>query len=68
MKLNKTINFNFKNKIVLILGASGGIGSIIVRDFLNANAIVYGISRKEIKIKNTKFKNIILDLNNIKRI
>lgn len=67
MKLNKTINFNFKNKKVLILGASGGIGNIIVKDFLKANAFVYGISRKEIKIKNTKFKNIILDLNNIKK-
>lgn len=67
MNLNKTINFNFKNKIVLILGASGGIGRVIVKDFLKAKAFVYGISRKEIKIKNRNFKNINLDLNNIKK-
>ncbi|TCC96869.1 SDR family NAD(P)-dependent oxidoreductase [Pedobacter psychroterrae] len=36
------MELNFKNKVVLITGAAGGIGSTLVRDFKSHGAIVYG--------------------------
>ena len=38
----------FSNKIVLVTGAAGGIGSAIVRGFLNYNALVYQTDLKNI--------------------
>lgn len=65
MATNKTINFNFKNKKILVLGASGGLGLKITKDFINSGAYVYGVSRKKIHINSKLFNNILMDLNNI---
>lgn len=47
----------FKDKVVLIIGGSKGIGGSIVNDFLNYQSVVYYVSRT--KIKNIKNKNLI---------
>ena len=41
------ITFNFSDKNALIVGGSRGIGAQIVKDFLEAGAHVFYISRKE---------------------
>ena len=41
---------NLKNKIVLITGASGGIGKSIVRKFVSLEAIVFGTGTKDQKL------------------
>jgi len=38
-------NYDFKNKVVLVLGGSRGIGLQVCKEFLKANAIVYCASR-----------------------
>ena len=45
------MNFNFKNKNVLITGTSQGIGYQLAKDFIDDGAKVIGISRKNVKIK-----------------
>ena len=56
------MNFDFKNKNILIIGGSSGIGLSIVTEFLKSNAKVYSISRNIKKIelakKYLKKKNI----------
>ena len=42
-KMNN-INWNFKDKIVVVVGASRGIGKSTAEHFENAGAIVYRIS------------------------
>jgi short-subunit dehydrogenase len=48
------MNFDFKNKNILIIGGSSGIGLSIVREFLESNAKVYSISRNIKKIELAK--------------
>jgi NAD(P)-dependent dehydrogenase (short-subunit alcohol dehydrogenase family) len=43
---------NMKNKVVLITGANGGLGTSITRSFLEAGALVTGVSNK---ISETEF-------------
>ena len=44
-----------KDKIVLITGASGGLGTYVTQAFLNAGATVVGTSRK---IEQSEFGNV----------
>lgn len=45
-------SFNFSNKVVLITGAKGGLGSSVTEAFLDASATVAGVSRS---IKDSDF-------------
>lgn len=47
----------FRNKVVIIIGGSKGIGGSLVNNFLNYQSVVYYVSRT--KIKNIKNKNLI---------
>jgi dehydrogenase/reductase SDR family protein 7B len=49
------MNISFQNKIVLITGASSGIGRALALAFNKLGAIVIGTSRKQIEL--VKFKN-----------
>ena len=48
------MNFEFKNKNILVIGGSSGIGLSIVTEFLKSNAKVYSISRNIKKIESAK--------------
>lgn len=48
------MNFEFKNKNILVIGGSSGIGLSIVTEFLKSNAKVYSISRNIKKIELAK--------------
>lgn len=48
------MNFEFKNKNILVIGGSSGIGLSIVTEFLKSNAKVYSISRNIKKIDSAK--------------
>ncbi len=50
-KINLNKLFNFKNKVVLITGSDGKIGSKISQFYINLNSRVYGI---DLKSKNKK--------------
>ena len=60
------MNLNFKDKNILVIGGSSGIGFSIVTEFLKSNANVYSISRDLKKIdlakkeltKKKLFKNV----------
>ena len=74
--------FNFKNKIVLITGSVGQLGSSFTKLFLSRGAIVVGLDNTHNKFKNKKFyfysvdiskkeiveKNIINIVNKFKKI
>ena len=62
---NKNLYFDFKNKKVVVLGSSGGIGKMIVKDFLEAGAEVVGISRSKINLSNKKFSQLNFDITKI---
>jgi NAD(P)-dependent dehydrogenase (short-subunit alcohol dehydrogenase family) len=49
------INFDFKDKIVLVFGGSKGIGKEVCEQFLRHNAKVYCISRTNPFISNVNF-------------
>ena len=53
MKNQSSINkiFNFKNKIIVISGTSGQLGSSFAELFLSNGSIVVGIDKKKIKLK-----------------
>ncbi len=57
--MKKSTN-NYKNKIIVITGASGQIGRFAVKLFLNLGCLVYGLDIKKnaIKSKNFIFKKI----------
>jgi len=61
MKLYPDVNFDFKNKNVLVVGGSKGIGQEVCRlfDLYNAKN-VYSVARTHCNIKN--IKNIICDI------
>jgi NAD(P)-dependent dehydrogenase (short-subunit alcohol dehydrogenase family) len=48
------MSFEFKNKNILVIGGSSGIGLSIVTEFLKSNAKVYSISRNIKKIESAK--------------
>ena len=48
---------NFKNKKVLITGASGGIGKSLVKKFISLNAEVLGTGTKDEKLNNLRKEN-----------
>ena len=48
------MNLEFKNKNILVIGGSSGIGLSIVTEFLKSNAKVYSISRNIKKIESAK--------------
>jgi len=56
------------NKVVLITGASSGIGKAIGEYLQNQNFIVYGTSRNPEKYKNSIFTLLQLDVNDIETI
>jgi NAD(P)-dependent dehydrogenase (short-subunit alcohol dehydrogenase family) len=56
--------FNFNNKVVLITGSSGQIGSEISKLFLNLGSIVYGFDKIDGKIKHKKYQFIKADITN----
>ena len=67
--LNRNIDnfFNFKEKIFLITGSSGQIGSSFCKLFLDLGAKVYGIdtSKNKFKHKNFFFKKVDITKKNI---
>ena len=50
---------NFKNKNILITGASGGIGNYLVKKFVSLGGNVFGSGTKTEKLDELK-KNILL--------
>ena len=58
------MKINFKNKKVLITGASQGLGKILINKYLESGATVISTSRKNIKsYKNENFFNFKINLN-----
>jgi len=55
--INQKINklFNFEQKIILITGSSGQIGSSFCKLFLDLGAIVYGFDKSTNKLKNKNY-------------
>jgi NAD(P)-dependent dehydrogenase (short-subunit alcohol dehydrogenase family) len=51
-----------KNKIILITGASQGIGQAVANEFLQRGHIVYGTSRKWKENADTGFNNLDMDI------
>jgi 3-oxoacyl-[acyl-carrier protein] reductase len=76
MYMNETVNFNFKNKIVLVFGGSRGIGKEVCIQFKKAGALVYCASRTDVDLEGithlecdmSKEKNINLTLDNFDKI
>ena len=65
MKKKYLILFNFKNKIVILTGCNGQLGSKISKMFTSNGAKIYGIDK--VKKKKTKNKNFIfkqIDISN----
>ena len=62
------MNNEFNNKVILITGASSGLGFNLAKFFLNKGAKIVSISRrkKNLITKNNKLKNISFDLTNFK--
>jgi len=58
--------FSIKNKIIIVTGASKGIGRYLAENLVVYGAKVYGITRK--KITNTKFSNIVCDIRNYHKV
>jgi len=54
--------FNFKNKVILITGSSGLIGTAISKLFLSLNARVYGMDISKNKLRNRNFVFINNDI------
>ena len=55
----------YKNKVVLITGASRGVGLLIAEYFLNKGAIVIGLSRREnSNISHDNYFHFSVDLGN----
>ena len=55
----KNMNFNFKNRTVIVTGGEGGIGQSISEKFIKFGANVIITTRNKNKL-NTKSKKIIL--------
>ena len=55
MKNNFTKNFNFKKKVVFVVGGSGLIGKDVVKSLISLNAKVLNLDIKNISIKNKNY-------------
>jgi len=62
-KKNIDISFDIKEKVIIITGASKGIGKSIAEELNNRKSIVYGIGRS-FKKNTTNFNYTQLDINN----
>ena len=62
--LNLKSLFNFNNKVVLITGSSGQIGSEVAKLFLSLGSKVCGLDKIEGKIKHKKYQFIKADITN----
>lgn len=60
--------FNFKNKIIVISGTSGQLGSSFAELFLSNGSIVIGIDKNKNQIKNKNFYFFKADISNSKKI
>lgn len=58
------MNFDFKNKKILITGSSRGLGEDLVKKYLNYGAKVISVSRSKSSIKNKNLYSIKLNLLN----
>jgi 3-oxoacyl-[acyl-carrier protein] reductase len=58
----------YKNKVVLITGASRGIGKYLVNYFLREGAIVFGVSRGEAKNNHKSYIHFIADVSKHKEV
>jgi 3-oxoacyl-[acyl-carrier protein] reductase len=58
------MNFDFKNKKILITGSSRGLGEDLVKKYLNYGAKVISVSRSKSTIKNKNLYSIKLNLLN----
>ena len=56
------------SKVVLITGASSGIGKSIAEFLIEKGMKVYGTSRNPANVENTKFKLLALDVNDVSSI
>jgi NAD(P)-dependent dehydrogenase (short-subunit alcohol dehydrogenase family) len=67
---NLSINklFNFKNKIIVITGSSGLLGTSFAQLFLDMGSTVVGLDKSKNKIKNDKFYFFNLDISDEKKI
>jgi len=52
--MKSNLNFDFKDKIVLVFGGSRGIGKEVCKQFKNSGADVYCISRTNIDVRGVK--------------
>ena len=52
----------YLNKVIVITGASSGVGSMLVTYFLNVGAIVIGLSRGEVNRENGRYKHFVCDI------
>ena len=59
----------FKNKVILITGASSGLGLNLSKYFLNKGAKIISVSRRKTNLisKNKKLKHISFDLTNFRK-
>ena len=67
---NLSINklFNFKNKIIIISGSSGLLGTSFAQLFLDMGSIVVGLDKSKNKNKNNKFYFFNADISDEKTI
>ncbi len=67
---NLSINkiFNFKNKVIVISGTSGLLGSSFAKLFLSIGSIVIGIDQKKGKISDKNFYFFTSDISNSNKI
>ena len=57
MEIKMESIFSIKNKVVVIIGASGDIGFTLSKNFHNENAIVYGLDKNISNSQKKLFKN-----------
>lgn len=61
-KSNKFLNF--KNKVVLVTGSNGIIGSELCKLFLDLGAFVFGVDNKKNSLKNSNYTHFVGDVAN----
>ena len=54
------MNLKLENQVVIITGATGGIGGEIVAEFLREKAIVVCLIRNELKMEKFKILSVLL--------
>ena len=56
--------FNFNNKVVLVTGSNGIIGSELCKLFLDLGAFVFCIDNKKNSLKNSNYTHFVGDVAN----